>query len=569
MMSTGFLTLLLFHFLMGVQQAPVPAEAAKATATCVVEGVVLAQDTGEPLRKASVILMNAGERGGPPGGVPLNPLGQAVRRGRTRPMVARTDETGRFRLENVEPGAYRLVVERTGYVRREYGQRSANRPVTVLELRPGQQIRDLLFRLERAAVITGRVYDREGEPMAGVQVQASRMAYVNGQPQLVPAGSSQTDDRGQYRVYGLSPGRYFLSATPSAGRFGVFATSGETENYVPTYYPGTTDPSRAIPLEVKAGDELPGVDLTVEPVEGVRLSGVVMDATTSDPVPGALVMVLAAQGLVRDLVTARRETTAMDGTFTIRNVPPGSYQLVAIAAQQGAARAARLPLEVGRTDREGLALRLSATGTLSGRVRVEGQPNATLEGVRVNLRPRELPFALGSGGTRVDPDGTFTTNLLPGLTFEVTVTGMPAGYYVKSVQHGSQEVLDVGFDPASAPSAPLEIVLSPNGGSVEGRVLDAELLPLAGVTVVLAPEPSRRHLLRLFHSTVTDTQGRFVLSGIAPGTYKLFAFDDLEPGIWQDPQFLLPYEAQGTAVTVRENSRHSFELKLIPSGTGR
>ncbi len=569
MTGTGFLAWLILGFLFGAQQAPAPVEPANATATCVVEGVVLAQDTGEPLRKASVILMTAGERGGPPGGVPLPRLGQAVSRGRVRPIVARTDETGRFRLANIEPGSYRLVVERAGYVRREYGQRSANRPGTVLELRPGQQLRDLLFRLERAAVITGRVYDREGELMAGVQVQASRIVYTDGQPQLVPVGSSQTDDRGQYRVYGLSPGRYFLSATPSAGRFGVLAPLNETESYVPTYYPDTTDPSRAIPLEVRAGDELPGVDLTVEPVEGVRLRGVVVDAATNNPVPGALVVVLAARGLVRGVSTARRETTAADGSFEIRNVPPGSYQLVALAMQRGESGAGRLPLEVGRADVEGLSLLLAAGGTVNGRVRVEGQQGISLEGARVNLRARELPFAFSGGGTRINPDGSFTTNILPGMTYDVAAAGLPAGYYLKSVRYGSQEVLDTGFDPAMAPAAQLEIVLSPNGGSVEGQVLDAELLPLAGVTVVLAPEPNHRHLHRLFQSTTTDSQGRYRLSGIAPGTYKLFAFDDLEPGIWRDPQFLLPYEALGTAVTVRENSRQSFELKLIPSGAGR
>ncbi|MCL6480480.1 MAG: carboxypeptidase-like regulatory domain-containing protein, partial [Firmicutes bacterium] len=553
-MGTGFWVWLISGFLFGTQQAPAPVEPANATATCVVEGVVLAQDTGEPLRKASVILTTAGERGGPPGGVPLALLGQAVRRGRVRPIVARTDETGRFRLENIEPGSYRLVVERAGYVRREYGQRSSNRPGTVLELRPGQQLRDLLFRLERAAVITGRVYDREGEPMAGVQVQANRMVYASGQPQLVPTSSSQTDDRGLYRIYGLSPGRYFLSATPSAGRFGLFASPNETESYVPTYYPGTTDPARAIPLEVRAGDELPGVDLLVEPVEGVRLRGVVVDAATNNPMPGAVVMVLAAEGLVRGLATARRETTAADGSFEIRNVPPGSYQLVALAMTQGESRVARLPLVVGRDDVEGLSLLLSAGGTVHGRARVEGQEGASLEGVRLNLRAREMPFAFtGGGSTRIGADGSFTIRILPGLTFDVTVAGLPAGYYLKSVQYGSQEVLDTGFDPAMAPAAQLEIVLSPNGGGVEGRVLDAELLPLAGVTVVLAPEPNRRHLLRLFQTTTTDSQGRYVLSGIAPGTYKLFAFDDLEPGIWQDPQFLLPYEALGTAVTIREN----------------
>src|SRR5439155_1362501 len=163
---------------------------------------------------------------------------------------ATTDLNGRFRLRDVEPGRYHLEATRNGYARQEYGQRASHDRGTILTLRPGEEPKDISFRLILAAVIAGRVYDEDGEAVAGAEVQALQFQYENGQRKLMPFGRAETNDLGEYRLYGLRPGHYYVSATYNPGRYGEAAPEG---GYSSLYYPGTDDPSRAAAVELHGG----------------------------------------------------------------------------------------------------------------------------------------------------------------------------------------------------------------------------------------------------------------------------------------------------------------------------
>ena len=171
------------------------------------------------------------------------------------------------------------------------------------------------------------------------------------------------------------------------------------------------------------------------------------------------------------------------------------------------------------------------------------------------------------GGTwpgSVKADGTFVLQNVAEGNYDVAVFGFPDGYYVKSVRAGTDEMLDVGLNVARGKAIPaLDVVLSGAGGRVEGLVTNEDALPISGALVVLIPE--RRTQTNLYKTTTTDQYGRFSVKGIRPGEYKLFAWEDIEPGIYHDAEFLKPLESRGRAVRIEESSGHAVELKLIPA----
>src|SRR5260370_1387464 len=158
-----------------------------------IAGHVLGADNGRPIRRARVAI-NAPDL---PGG-----------------RAALTDDSGAFDFIELPPSRYTLTVSKTGYVPLSYGQRRPLQAGTPLQLAAGQELKGIEFRLPRGSVISGHVNDENGDPMPATPVNVMRYQYAQGNRQLVPAGTSQTDDRGEYRVWGLNPSDYYVSAAP-------------------------------------------------------------------------------------------------------------------------------------------------------------------------------------------------------------------------------------------------------------------------------------------------------------------------------------------------------------------
>ena len=168
---------------------------------------------------------------------------------------------GQFEMKGLAPGRYRLTAQRNGFVLQAYGQRTPDGPVTMLTLSPGQKVSDIFFQLVPAAVITGHVYDEDGEPVLHAQVSAVYSIYSNGQRGLQGKSVEQTNDLGEYRLFGLPPGKYFVEATFPPTRRGDVKTD---ELYLPTFYPGVAEADRAAPVTVRGGDEFSGVDISLQ-----------------------------------------------------------------------------------------------------------------------------------------------------------------------------------------------------------------------------------------------------------------------------------------------------------------
>ena len=215
---------------------------------CAISGMVVKLAGSEPIKTATVQLQSTQD------------LAHSV--------SVVTDVGGRFELKGIDPGRYRLKVSRTGFVTQEYGQKSPNDPGSEIRLSPGQNLRDLLFRLIPWGVIAGRVLDEEGEPLPWAQVTALREVYSNGKRKLSSEALVPTNDLGEYRLFGLKPGRYFISARFKPGQHVVGRSEVREDEvddsrpeFMPVYYPGSPDPARALTLALKAGEESPSVEI--------------------------------------------------------------------------------------------------------------------------------------------------------------------------------------------------------------------------------------------------------------------------------------------------------------------
>lgn len=547
--------LVLLPFLAAAQQ---PALDPGALAT--VEGTVLRADTGELLRRAAVTIR--------------------VAEGRGTPLTVFTDVLGRFRIEGLPPGRYRLTADRNGYVRAEYGQRAPGRAGAVLAVGPGEQLRDVVLRMFPASAITGRVWDEYGDPVIGAQVRLFRYRYVEGGRQLALAGQAQTNDLGEYRVFGLFPGQYYLVISPTR-MLTVAGVPGEVpavpvelpgeEPSAPTYYPGTADPSRAVPVEIRAGEELRGVDISLARVRAVSVRGRLV-RPPENAARGDLALRLTPRGVVSWILGGSEETPRWpDGDFEFRRVAPGSYIVLAMTMGAGEAWYAREAVEVGSTDVEGLLLTMLPAAQVYGRVVVEGDPQFQFDNVSVRLDAVQssfgapVPGPASTGGARagVAAGGGFRIQRLPPDRYQIGIVNLPQGYYPKAARVAGRDILDEGLEVRGGQSVEVELLVSPAGGRATGIVVDEERRPVAAATVVLAPEESRRHLQRLYAAAQTDASGQFLLQGLAPGDYLLFAFDDLEPGQHLDPLFLRSYLERGARVRIAENAVAVAELRLL------
>jgi protocatechuate 3,4-dioxygenase beta subunit len=522
---------------------------------CSVEGHVSNAITGDPLKKAHITLnrMDGGTRGP-----------------RNASYGAATDAGGHFLIQDIEPGTYQMSATRNGFVALSYGATRPDGPSTPLSLNPGRRMRDIVFRLTPDGVIVGHVLDEDGEPMQGASISAMRFRSMRGKRQLMPFMSSSTDDLGEYRLFGLVPGKYYLSATYRQQRMMMPAqdsTPGGTpdEDYAPTYFPGTSDPTGAAPIDVAAGTVLSGIDVTLRKTRTVRVRGRVVN-TMGEGLPGRIMLRLMPRNMMYAGFMSQRMTQATrsnGGAFEFRGVTPGAYVLMAHWNDEAKNFSVRQPVDVGNENVNDVNVALTPGFAIKGQVRVDGTGEVAFGSLQIALESQML-MMMGRANAGVKNDGSFEMENVAADNYRVNVYGLPAPFYVKSIRIGDADGLEAGVDLSRGAGGPLEIMLSPNGGQVEGTVVDAKQQP-ATATVVLVPDLRHRDQTQLFKMMGTNASGHFTIAGIAPGDYKLFAWQHVEGDGPQDPEFLKPYENQGQSLTIREGGRESMQLKLIPT----
>lgn len=627
---------------LGPQAAPAP----KGTIT----GTVVKATTGEPIARAQVTVTRLGAAPNPAGidatpdaGARAgDPSLQDFQQLQIIPAVL-TDDQGTFAIKDLPPGSYRVAAVRNGYSRQEFGQHSIGRPGTVLNVRAGQTVPDVSFRLTPAATIAGRVIDTNGDPLPGISIQALRSTYdATGKRSLQPVGVAKTNDLGEYRLYWMNPGRYFINANASpTGLEALSAMSSQAaaaapppstpeeeqilaqsqsilgpgknpneannSGFVVIYYPNTPDPARAAAVELQPGAEVRGMDFTLTRDQKVRIRGKIMDAGTGKPPQMAQVSVTPRTGsggspmdILMGLGGALQGNTynPATGEFEARDVSSGSYLLqitsmaqmpVPAAGGRGTApgdaadplaamsslNTTQVPIDVYGTDIENVNVTVSSGITIPGRLRMDGGPPPTVGNANTNPYDRysvslqsgsggpDIFAILSGGGGKPAADGTFSLPRIKPGNYKVSVSGIGPNMYIKEARLDQMDVL-AGATIGDRVNGALEVTLSPNAGQLDGKITDKLSKPLTGVQAVLIPDKSRERR-ELYKMAVTDMEGHFTIRGLAPGNYKLFAWEDIEPFSYFDADVLNAYDSKGTPVSIRESSKETVEMKIIPA----
>jgi carboxypeptidase family protein len=521
-----------------------------------ITGRILAADTGRPIKRARAYAS-----------APELPEGRGTL----------TDDNGVFELPELPAGRYTLNASKSGFVTLSYGQRRPFLAGTPLQLAEGQQMGGIEFRLPRGSVVAGHILDESGDPMPGVNVRVMRYQYAQGERQLTPAGTAQTDDQGSYRVWGLNPGEYYVSAVtrnfnfgargfggpgiaggPGGGRGargggrGVVNSRGilsdasgdgdETQlAYAPTYYPGVGTVGEARAVTVGVSQQLLDVNFNLLLVRTAHIAGTVTNPDGSPTTSGQLNLTpegTTGRGQIGGNFSGRID---WDGTFELANVPPGRYLLRARGTDTEQPQYASQPLTVASGDLSDVSVILYPGATISGTVTFEGSDAPDITQVRLTAPSTEGAAPGPNPNARVDKDGKFTLAGVAAGSHWIRSAGQLRGWSLKSVLVNGRDMVDTPMDLRSDQKLNnVNVIFTNKLTQVSGTVTNEQSMPVTDFTVLAFPtDPSLwRPLARQIMTARPDQTGKYQIRGLPPGDYYLATVDPAEQGEWFEPAFL-------------------------------
>jgi hypothetical protein len=497
------------------------------------------------------------------------------------------DANGRFGFRDLAAGNYRVFAERQGYLRGEHGRRAASGNGTPVWLVEGQATRITVTMIQTGA-ISGRVLD-EGRPVRGVLVRALRASFFDGRRTLNNVEYTRSDDLGEYRLFGLAPGTYYVTAVPPDGpriegdtyvvptvpsnangnqrqtrtaaadalaKDLVDAAALDNRIFVPVFFPGTTDETAAAAIEVQSGRTATGIDLTVARSPIVRVRGRVVDAGTGQPVQNVSVGVAPQEGRI----AIASSMVDASGSFDLAAVPPGRYDLVA-RTTTAVRLSGTVRIDVSDRNLENVTISMTPGTTVRGRVTFTGVPAGTpppASFVQLNRMPNYTGYSVA-----LQADGTFTMENVETGEYRTRIAAGRRGFLApESARLGADDVTGRTFrvGPEHA-NMPLELVFNLASGGIDVIVTDASQRPVQGVTVALVPDAPQRNQSGRYRTASTDEFGKLRFDDVLVGDYRLFT-EDVDPPTWQDPDVIRRFESRGTRVRVVDNARQTVTVRM-------
>ncbi len=523
----------------------------------------------------TTILQGTVQRGGgsdPIAGVEITLFAAGAPQGERRSVTS--DAQGRFTFENIPFGKYQVQPSREGYFAYPTGQPLPTVVATLTIDSP--QTRQIAIDLMPGATIAGRLTDSQGRPLADVGVSATTLQYDEGRPVFAVGTLPRlTNDRGEFRVFWLPPGEYYLLAETGSANLAEARINDILNVARRAYYPGTVDSAAAAPITIRGGESLEGMNFSLPTTANIRITGHV---STTGPLPSGGVVrsfyLLPRDGRPADVYPAEfintirplRGLPTLDFALEVRGLPPGAYDLAPFYIDGNTFYTGRTPIDIGDRDLENVVAIVHSNVDIPGKViSKDNLEYAKWRAIHLELRARDaaVPLTSRAGSAVFQPDGTFTIrNAVEGRYFLYT-RSIPEDLYISEIRQGGLDLRDEGIIDVRQGMSPLEITLSTGAGRIEGIVEDGIGGIPARADVVLVPQPSRRQNVMFYDRTTIDDKGQFNFTGIAPGEYKVFAFEQLADSAEKNPQFIGRYEALGQGVTVNAGATEAIRVRLL------
>ncbi len=535
-----------------VQTPPVPGQAPKPAPTAVIRGRITTHPDGKPIARARVML---------------------TRPDRPYAWVTITDADGRYEIVQLEGfDNYMISASKTGYAPRVWGEKQLPEVPTPIKLADGQTLENIDVALVEQLWVSGRILDSDGTPFAGAVVSALRPVFVGDRREMVTVAEIITNDKGEYRLFGLPAGQYYISAVDPA-----FLSTGDHQGplvYAATFYPGVASPEGATRITLEPGQPRDNIDFPLAIIKPARISGKITSYDNQPLFSGAVVMSPFRADRAASF-TVTRVDIRPDGNYEFFNVPPGRFII----------------RSRGETDAEGVTLFGSFTLNVEGRsaagVDMTLTPGARVEGLIAWEGKAPKPANVSEARVRAPmADGSMfgdalTGNITADDTFLIRgamvgahllrVEGLPEPWHLKAVYFRGQDVTDIPLSfRAGDDIRSLRVVLTDQTTRLDGRVISSEGDDFESYRIVAFPvnalywRPASRHI----KLARPDREGRFSITGLPPAIYYLAVSRSVDESDLSEPRTLDRLTGGATTVQLAEGERKIQDVRVPRRAAG-